>query len=332
MSLVHVFGVFAALVVAVYIISYVLHHVVWRLGQTTKVRVYDGKLISAVSGDQGASLVYQEMYQQQVYLQNGISLAGVEQPVIVDAGVNIGIFSRFCAEKFPTATVFGAEPIPDIADMARQNTDAYRDRVRISTVALGKTAGEFTIEYRPTLSSASTMHPDEVASAASKDVIDWIRGLILDGVRGGKYPAVPLKQICFFMGVPYLRVVMTIWITPLLILAAAWYTAGSIPKRNIKCRVVTMEQLLAEQHAPKSGPIHLVKVDVEGAEMDVLEGISDALWSRIQQLVVEVHNIDGRVEKVRRLLASKGFSKVVSEKEEWEVHRLLDITSLFAKK
>lgn len=34
-------------------------------------------------------------------------------------------------------------------------------------------------------------------------------------------------------------------------------------------------------------PLDLVKIDVEGAELDVLEGVDEADWARIRQFVIE---------------------------------------------
>lgn len=323
---------FCGATIIVFTASYIYNHIFRRVGTQTQVKVYDGNTISAVAGDVGAALVYQEMYEQKVYFQHGFTLEGVKNPIVVDAGVNIGLFSRYIAEHFPTAKVFGAEPIDVISDMARRNTCEYADRVKIATLGLGKDESSMTIEYRPTLSSASTMHPDEVASAASKDAVDWLRGLLLDGIRGGTIPSFPIKTVCILLGVPYFRFVVLVAILPFLILGIAWFKGGELPKRRLTARITTMDTFLKELGAPASGPIHLLKVDVEGAELDVLEGMSEQLWARVQQLVVETHNIDNRVDRVRKLLVSKGFKNVQFDKEEWEVHRLLDITSLFASR
>ena len=44
--------------------------------------------------------------------------------------------------------------------------------------------------------------------------------------------------------------------------------------------------------------ISLLKVDVEGSEMDVLAGIAKDDWAKIRQIVMEIHDADGeRVAK-----------------------------------
>lgn len=57
--------------------------------------------------------------------------------------------------------------------------------------------------------------------------------------------------------------------------------------------------------------IDLVKIDVEGAELDVLRGIDETDWSRTAQLVVEVQQVGTRLEDTVELLRAKGFTTTV---------------------
>jgi hypothetical protein len=53
--------------------------------------------------------------------------------------------------------------------------------------------------------------------------------------------------------------------------------------------------------------IDLLKIDVEKAEMEVLAGVGEALWPRVDRVVMEVHDIDGRLASVIELLRDRGF-------------------------
>lgn len=59
--------------------------------------------------------------------------------------------------------------------------------------------------------------------------------------------------------------------------------------------------LLAER------PVDLLKVDVEGAELDVLLGIDAAHWPLIRQVSLEVHDQQGRLGLVCELLRARGL-------------------------
>ncbi|KAB8069427.1 S-adenosyl-L-methionine-dependent methyltransferase [Aspergillus leporis] len=54
--------------------------------------------------------------------------------------------------------------------------------------------------------------------------------------------------------------------------------------------------------------IDLLKIDVEGTELDVLGGVDDKHWDNIQNVVLEVSDVCGSLDKVKQLLQSKGFT------------------------
>ncbi|CAN0151235.1 unnamed protein product, partial [Ectocarpus sp. 13 AM-2016] len=52
--------------------------------------------------------------------------------------------------------------------------------------------------------------------------------------------------------------------------------------------------------------IDLLKIDVEGAELDVLLGIEQQDWPKIKQVVAEVHPVGDRVTRACELLGRHG--------------------------
>jgi 31-O-methyltransferase len=54
--------------------------------------------------------------------------------------------------------------------------------------------------------------------------------------------------------------------------------------------------------------VALLKLDVERAEEDVLSGITDRDWTRFARIVIEVHDIDGRLARLTRMLSDRGFA------------------------
>ena len=54
--------------------------------------------------------------------------------------------------------------------------------------------------------------------------------------------------------------------------------------------------------------IDVLKVDVEGLELAVLESIEDEWWPRVRRVIVEVHDLGARCDKVLALLRAKGFA------------------------
>jgi FkbM family methyltransferase len=71
---------------------------------------------------------------------------------------------------------------------------------------------------------------------------------------------------------------------------------------SITVSVQTLSDYLVDGRA-----VDLLKVDAEGAELDVLLGISPAHWPLIQAAILEVHDYDGRLAAVCDLLSERGM-------------------------
>jgi FkbM family methyltransferase len=72
---------------------------------------------------------------------------------------------------------------------------------------------------------------------------------------------------------------------------------------SVEVAVVRLSDVLPADIAA----IDLLKIDVEGAELDVLRGLADADWPLVAHVVVEVHDVDGRLADVLGLLRDRGF-------------------------
>lgn len=73
--------------------------------------------------------------------------------------------------------------------------------------------------------------------------------------------------------------------------------------RVFPCGFASLERVL-ETHGVDR--VDLLKIDVEGAELDVLRGCG-AAWPRIARVVLETDSRAGRVDEVRALLLEKGM-------------------------
>ena len=82
--------------------------------------------------------------------------------------------------------------------------------------------------------------------------------------------------------------------------------------RRVRCPVTTISAFMAAQ-LPPDGRVALLKLDVEGAELHALHGVAAVDWPRIDAVVAEVHNVDGRPLAVASLLRDAGFTRVVTE-------------------
>lgn len=103
---------------------------------------------------------------------------------------------------------------------------------------------------------------------------------------------------------------------------------GSLASAEVvKCRAGTLSALLAETPLAE-GPIDLLKVDVEKAELAVLRSLSEADWARVRQVAVEVHAIGDRVAVIEALLRDHGFNAIefsTAAPPKFLVHKVLGV-------
>ncbi|WP_414581662.1 FkbM family methyltransferase [Scytonema sp. PCC 10023] len=81
---------------------------------------------------------------------------------------------------------------------------------------------------------------------------------------------------------------------------------------QVTCQLRTVSEIIHEHDVQQ---IDLLKVDVERSELNVLLGIEEQDWQKIKQVVMEVYNLDGRVEKVTALLKEHGLNEITVEQE-----------------
>ena len=80
----------------------------------------------------------------------------------------------------------------------------------------------------------------------------------------------------------------------------AWQGTGM---QQVPCHLVSLERFLATSGIDR---VDLLKVDVEGAEVDVLRGCG-AAWSKVRSVAVETDRHSGRAELVEAILRDQGF-------------------------
>ena len=229
--------------------------------------------------------------QIELYLRHGITVN--PGACVVDVGANIGLFALEAARR--GADVHAFEPVPAtfaaLDANARQSNagDVGDGAIRAHNLALGARAGEATFAYFRWMSALSTRFPDWVEQSAAPGVM-----AVLDDAQLS-------PRLGWFRRSPA-------WLRRALVNGLV---RALLQPKPVNCRVETLSRVI---HALNIGAIDLLKIDVEGAEWDVLQGIQTRDWSKINQVVAEVHDEDGRVARVEALLREQGFT-VTSEPE-----------------
>ena len=222
------------------------------------------------------------------YLQHGINIK--DGDVVFDVGANIGVFSLRVAQRAKQVKVYAFEPIPDIFEVLKANAQLHVENEIIPlNYGVSDQMDEATFTYFPNTPALSTLHPQQW---------DENPGAFKEAVKGTMKN--PPKNMAWMRFIPT-------------------FFAGAIAnhlvkgKKQVTCALKTLSSVIEEYQLNK---IDLLKIDCEGAEWSVLQGIKEEHWPLIESMVIEVHDTEGRLDMVKSLLHQKGFTKLVVEREQ----------------
>ena len=233
--------------------------------------------------------MYREIFEAESYLRNGITLD--EGACVFDVGANIGLFTLFVGQRI-LATQYAFEPIPAIFENLRINTTIYQPQTRIFNCGLSSKSGE--------------------------DVFTWYRH---NSVMSGRYADSPEEHLT-------VKSVLQSEVAEQNMSSAALdeLLDGRLEGELVTCELRTLSSIIVEEGIER---IDLLKIDVEKSELDVLEGVRGDDWDKIHQIVIEVHDIEGRLARILHLLESHGF--VVSiEQPDWL--KATNISNIYARR
>ncbi|MBE9106436.1 FkbM family methyltransferase [Nostoc cf. edaphicum LEGE 07299] len=240
------------------------------------------------------------MYEQvQEYFRHGIELN--EGDTVFDVGANIGMFSlwvyKLCNNNI---NIYAFEPVPQTYQVLEQNVKSL-DPEKIKAIACGlsKTSKVEKFGYYPNTTSISTAYPD-----GSKEEIDKFKKAAFQKIDAIRNHNDLSSSLYWYTKIPRF----------LLSLILDYKLKKAFIVEQVTCQLRTLSEVI---HEYKVQQIDLLKIDVEKSELDVLLGIEEQDWSKIKQIVLEVHDLENRVEKISTLLTDKGFNKVIVEQEKY---------------
>lgn len=224
--------------------------------------------------------VFQEIFVDRVYERHGMTIH--DGDVVFDIGANIGLFSLFADASAHGVRLFSFEPAPPTFEALRRNAAAYCANARVFNCGIGAADGEAPFTFYPKSSVFSSYHPDAVADAASVRAV--VRNVVeREGVSS----------------------------TALVSAATDTLMADRMTAHTVVVPVRSLSSVMREHGIDY---IDLLKLDAEKSERVILAGLSDDDWSRIRQIVMEVHDQgDGTMDAVRALVEGHGFSVIVEE-------------------
>jgi FkbM family methyltransferase len=213
----------------------------------------------------------------------------------VDVGANIGLFSLEILRRcHGDAHVVAIEPAPVTFDHLERNLRGLYPRAdtRLYRCAVSDHQGDTVLYYRPSAATISSLYR-ELPRPTDDELEVFVDGLLREPPP--EYRETYAKWLRRLPRAPVKKVLKAL---------IRRYDPSVV---EIPCQARTLSAILRECHLDA---VDLLKIDVEGAEDDVLRGIDVDDWPKIKALAVEAHDIDGRVEKTCELVKSRGFTKV----------------------
>jgi FkbM family methyltransferase len=223
---------------------------------------------------------YEDIFEKQCYVRNGITLR--DGDCVFDVGGNIGMFTLFAASRNERLSIYTFEPAPPLFELLSFNVERNGVRARLFNFGLSDAPRTAEFTFYPHSSGMSSFYADK---DEEKDVLD---SLMRNQLEHGASDLEPLLK----------------------------YRDELLEQRfrseTFVCRLRTLSEVVAEENVDR---IDLLKVDVQKSERDVLAGIAEQDWEKISQIVLEVHDLGGRLTEMASLLSTRGFAVSVEQDE-----------------
>ncbi|HSG40517.1 MAG TPA: FkbM family methyltransferase [Thermoanaerobaculia bacterium] len=230
-----------------------------------------------------AGFIYEDIFVKEVYRRHGVSLADVR--TVFDVGGNIGLFTLWVRQRCPRATVYTFEPAPPLFQILRANTASHGDAVRLFNRGLSSRPGTADFTFYFNSSGMSSFYADLAEERQALEAI--LRNQLRQGMEG-------------------MEGVMR-------------HSEDLLEERfrfeTFTCQLDTLSRVIRDEGIDR---IDLLKIDVQKSEEEVVLGIEPEHWERIRQVVLEVHDVGGRLDRMTAALTERGFQVVAEQDDLYE--------------
>jgi FkbM family methyltransferase len=223
---------------------------------------------------------YQDIFEKEIYRRHGIEFPDGAR--VFDVGANIGSFMLYAHQACRGARIYSFEPAPPLFEKLRRNAALNGVDARLFNLGISDREGTAELTFYPRSSGMSSFHADK---EQEKEIL---RRMMEKEREAG------VAGVDELMGV------------------AESFLEERFRSETFPCRLRPLSAVIEEEGVPA---IDLLKIDVQKAELEVLAGIREEHWPLIGQIVMEVHDLDGRLERIVSLLGEHGFRVTVEQDE-----------------
>ncbi len=243
-----------------------------------RVQTWPNGMEVVCQGQTEAEHFYEDIFEKEIYRRNGIELR--DGACVFDVGANIGSFTLFAHQACKDPLIYAFEPAPPLFDKLRLNIALNQVNARLFNFGIADRAAMAEFTFYPKSSGMSSFHADK---EEEKEILK----LMMERERDAG-----IKGVGELLG----------------------FADGLLEERfrseTFECRLRVLSDVIDECEV---GCIDLLKIDVQKAELEVLAGLREEHWKLIRQIVIEVHDLEGRLEQIERLLQERGFQVVIEQ-------------------
>lgn len=226
-----------------------------------------------------AQFIYKEIFEDHCY--DIPSFLPLNSPTesselfIIDAGANIGLFTLYLKQKYPASKILAFEPVPQLVELLCRN------------LALNNIAYSHGDSPHDDDDDNNTVEvfPIGLSTRESEEKLTYYPTLPSNSTLKPEEKVLLHREAVKRSGQE---------------MADHWF-GGSY---EVDVKLQRLSHILSKKG---KRVIDLLKVDVEGAELDVLRGIDDEQWGLIRNIVLETMEKSGIRAEIEELLKQKGF-------------------------
>jgi amino acid adenylation domain-containing protein/FkbM family methyltransferase len=220
---------------------------------------------------------YGAIFERLTYLRHGITIH--DGDCIFDVGANIGLFLLFAHQWCKKPRIYAFEPNPIVFKLLERNAFLYGLDVRLFQCALSGEAKRAPFTFFPGSSVQSGLYADGESEKAV------VKALVTSQQKAG------ISGVHEMIG------------------QADYLLNKRFSPETFPLTLNTLSSVMKEEHVAS---IHLLKINVEKSERDVLAGIDDHDWKKIDQIVLKV-DIEEHLDTIVSLLRSHGYDVTVDQ-------------------
>jgi FkbM family methyltransferase/HAD superfamily phosphatase (TIGR01681 family) len=235
--------------------------------------------------------LYNEIFVEKTYLKHDIELP--DGATVLDIGANIGMFSLFVIGHCKNPKLFSFEPSPITFEVLKKNLALYSPKSIPCNVGIADSDREAEFTFYPHSSVFSGFFADDETDGDA--LRQAMENELIAKDQSKESVQAHLDQM----------------------------VKDRLKKETYRCQLRSLSSLFTEHQIER---VDLLKIDAEKCEWDILQSIQDAEWKKIRQVVIEVHDKEGKIlTNIQTLLQEKGFIINVVEEELLEKSGLYNI-------